>query len=90
MHGIKMKINKFKEIRNARLPSLMRTRGSHVMRILARSLNTTSETVDIEITRVRVLRNYTGNYVLSRHEEQLKISDSLSSQVLKLESSINQ
>jgi hypothetical protein len=60
------------------------------MRILARSLKTKCENVDIEITRVRVLRNYTSNYVLSRHEEQSKVSDSLSSQVLKLESSINQ
>jgi hypothetical protein len=68
----------------------MRTQGSHVMRILARSLKTTSENVDIEITRVRVLRNYTGNYVLSRHEEQSKVLDSLLSQVLKLESLINQ
>jgi hypothetical protein len=59
------------------------------MRILARSLKTKCENVDIEITRVRVLRNYTGNYVLSRHEEQSKVSDSLSSQVIKQERSID-
>jgi hypothetical protein len=47
------------------------------------------EIVDVEITRVRVLRNYTGNYVLSRHEEQTKVSVSLSSQVIKLKSSID-
>jgi hypothetical protein len=39
------------------------------MRTLARSLKIKCENVDIEITRVRVLRNYTGNYVLSRHVE---------------------
>jgi hypothetical protein len=85
MHGIKMKINKMKDIRYAHLPSLMRTRGSHVMRTLARSLKTKCENVDIEITRVRVLRNYTGNNVPSRHEEQSKVLDSLSSQAIKLE-----
>jgi hypothetical protein len=59
------------------------------MRTLVRSLKTKCENVDIDITRVRVLRNYIGNYVLSRHEEQSKVSDSLSSQVIKLESSMD-